>query len=101
MEEKTARQLVKDVGAISDFLQGNPAFKEKGFIDRFGDLEAKVDKIAVKVDMLEQRGIKVKWFWAGWGTAAGAGAYATVKSSWFAKAVAWATGAGAAEKMIK
>lgn len=80
MEEKTAKQLIKDVGEIRDFLMGNPSFKEKGFIDRFGDLETKVDKIAVKVDVLEKNGVKIKWFWTGVGAAGGVGGYTGIKA---------------------
>lgn len=71
MEEKTAQRLVKEVGQIRDFLMGNPEFKEKGFIDRFSDLETKVTIIDKKVDNLERNGVKVKWWWTG--AAAGGG----------------------------
>lgn len=80
MEEKTARQLIKDVGEISDFLRGNPAFKERGFIDRFDDLVGEVKAIKGKVEIIEKNGVKLRWFWVGASATGGAGFYAGLKA---------------------
>lgn len=94
METRVEKQLLSDVKDIKECLLGKPLYEKTGLVHDFHLLKKEVDEI-------KNRGVKMRWFGRGVSAAVGAGAYGTVKSSWFAKLVGTLFGTGAAEKMIK